>query len=413
MSDATASLEGDGEKSVSRRLRSWGAAAAAGLALSYPVYLALMLRAHAWILGAHGRPLITDFLVFQASGTAALSGHATAAYDLHSHHLAVAAAAGREFGRSLPFDYPPLFLFVTAALALLPYLPAFLVWLGTTTALYAAAIGTIAKSRLAALVACAAPAVFINAISGQNGCLTAALIGAILLNLETDTLVGGVLLGLLICKPQLGILFPFVLAATGRWRTLGIAALTAFLGLALSSLVFGIDTIPAFLSNMSQASHQSLTDGANGWNNLETLYGLARLLGLGNAAAWILQAGLALTAAGAIVWLWKRPVPWSLKAAALSTASLLASPYLHIYDLVILAVPLAFLAGDCALDLPEILALILANGCVGAYLFLPTPVGLAAILIVAGLIARRAMLSEPSALRTGIALAHGAQGYHP
>jgi hypothetical protein len=75
----------------------------------------------------------------------------------------------------------------------------------------------------------------------------------------------------------------------------------------------------------------------------------------------------------------------------------LATPYLFVYDLVLLAVPVAFLVrfalsrGFLASELvllPVVCALLLS------YLVVPVQVGLAAALIVAALIGRRAMRAE-------------------
>jgi hypothetical protein len=40
--------------------------------------------------------------------------------------------------------------------------------------------------------------------------------------------------------------------------------------------------------------------------------------------------------------LWRRKVAFDVQAAALATAALLATPYLYVYDLVVLAIPMAF-----------------------------------------------------------------------
>ncbi len=48
-----------------------------------------------------------------------------------------------------------------------------------------------------------------------------------------------------------------------------------------------------------------------------------------------------------IVWLvWRSRVRYALKAAALSAAALIATPYAFAYDLAAIAVPVAFLAQD-------------------------------------------------------------------
>jgi hypothetical protein len=48
--------------------------------------------------------------------------------------------------------------------------------------------------------------------------------------------------------------------------------------------------------------------------------------------------------ATSLAWLWHSEAAFELKASALATASLLATPYVLDYDLVVLAVSIAFLA---------------------------------------------------------------------
>src|SRR5215469_16993780 len=271
---------------------------AGGLALAYPAYLALMFRAHAWILSAQNRPTVSDFLEVWVAGRTALAGQPSAAYDPVLHHAAEVAAAGHEFQHYLWWHYPPLFLFVAAGLALIPYVPAFIGWLVSTLAFYSVTIFAIARSRAALLVACASPALFINAIGGQGGALNAALIGAALTTLESRPLVSGIFLGLLTYKPQFGVLFPVVLIAGREWRAFLSAAVTSLLGLFLSWIAFGGDTFRAFFHFLPLATNSLLVRGDNGWQNLQTVYGLVRWLGFTDAAGWAAQGiVVALTAA--------------------------------------------------------------------------------------------------------------------
>src|ERR1700755_1378688 len=97
------------------------------------------------------------------------------------------------FGAATPYYgwlYPPLFLLVVTPLALLPYPLALLLWQGATFALYPAVIGAILRrlrrddatvARLWLPAAAAFPAAFINLGHGQNGFLTAGLLGAALI----------------------------------------------------------------------------------------------------------------------------------------------------------------------------------------------------------------------------------------
>jgi arabinofuranan 3-O-arabinosyltransferase len=363
-------------------------AGAGGLALAYPAYLYLMFRSHTWILGANGRPSVTDFLVFWLAGRSALRGAAGAAYDPRLLHAAEVAISGHQFTRHMSWHYPPLFLFVAASLALLPLVVAFVVWVASTLALYSFTIFRIAKSPMAVVLSCAAPAVFINAIGGQNGPLTAALLGAALLCLEERPILSGIFIGLLTYRPQLGILFPVVLIAGGYWRTFIVAGITALAGLLACWGAFGTETMQACLHFLPGASDALLVKGENGFYNFQTVYGLVRWAGLGSGAGIVIQAGITLWAAVVLAWFWRREAPFPLKAVALATASLIASPYLYIYDFAVLTVAFAFLYRHRPFDAVEIAGVTAANVLVGSFLFFPSPIGLLAVIIAFALIVR-------------------------
>jgi len=91
---------------------------------------------------------------------------------------------------------------------------------------------------------------------------------------------------------------------------------------------------------------EGLSDSAATWGYLQTVYGVIRHLHGGVALAWLGQSVTAVCAA-TIVWVvWRSPTRYGLKAAILSAAALLASPYVFAYDLAATAIPIAFLAKD-------------------------------------------------------------------
>jgi len=149
------------------------------------------------------------------------------------------------------------------------------------------------------------------------------------------------------------------------------------------------DTLPAFLHFLPITSNALLVHGENGFNKLQTVYGLVRWLGFGNGAGWLAQGIVIVSAAAAVLWLWKRDLPYALKAAALASAILLATPHLYVYDFTVLMVSFAFLYRQRAFDTLEVLGIAAANLCIGAFLFVPAPIGLAAILIAVAIIGRR------------------------
>src|SRR5258707_14741149 len=67
------------------------------------------------------------------------------------------------------------------------------------------------------LLAAAFPVVLTNTLVGQNGFLTASLIGGTLYLMPMRPVLSGICLGLLSYKPQYGLLFPLVLIAASQW----------------------------------------------------------------------------------------------------------------------------------------------------------------------------------------------------
>ena len=373
-------------------------ACAAGTVFAYAVSLTIMFTAHQWLLGAQGRPLVTDFLAVWSAGKLALGGAALTAYDAHLQHAGEVAALSHDFKGALGWPYPPFFLLVAAGLATFNYAWAFIVWSGATMAFYAATVGAIANRRTAILFALAAPWTLATFFVGQNGFLTAALIGLVLLTLERRPILSGIFLGLLTYKPQFGLLFPLALAMGGHWRAFIMACLTALVLITLSDALYGSAAFAAFLHILPQTAQTLMDEGAVGWSKLQSAYGLARWLGLSSAAGWTAQAVVTLACAVAVAWLWRSHAAHALKAAGLAAAALLATPYLFVYDLPILAVAMAFLYRDRPFDRIEGAVLGFALLCVAAFAVLAAPTGLLAILAIAAIILRR-VLSDTSLSR--------------
>src|SRR5439155_13863014 len=110
-----------------------------------------------------------------------------------------------------------------------------------------------------------------------------------------------------------------------------------------SLVAFGAAPWEAFVPSMKAAMQGALADGRADWAKLQSVFGLVRMLGGGETLAWIAQGTVAITAAILLVAMWRSAVRFELKAAALATGALLATPYLFLYDLVALAVAMAFL----------------------------------------------------------------------
>ena len=156
--------------------------------------------------------------------------------------------------------------------------------------MYAATLAGILGARAGIFLALGFPAALWNVTAGQNGFLTASLIGGTLALLERRPALAGICLGLLTYKPQFGLLFPIVLIADRRWLTLAVAAATAIGLAALSWLAFGSGPWQAFLDGLPVTSYVVFGEGAADWDRLQSLFGLMRAHGAGETAAWTVQA---------------------------------------------------------------------------------------------------------------------------
>jgi hypothetical protein len=376
------------------------------LCVAQAVYLlAAFVEGH-WLLDADGALLASDFVNVWAAGKEAAAGEALAAFDLALHKEAEVAALGHSFDGYYPFAYPPIFLFPALVLARMPYLAAYAAWMIATFAAYAAVVRAIVPHRGAIALAFAYPGILATVVAGQNGFLTAALLGAAHLSLprtrgmdarvkpahDGSGLVAGCLFALLSFKPHFAVLIPLVLLATRQWAALAAAAVVTALLVIASAAAFGIETWVAFFDAVRSASRIALSEGHAGWGKLQSLFGVVRMLGGGEAFALLAQFILSAAAAVLLVRLWRTDVLFELKAAGLCCGVLLATPYVFLYDFVVLAIAIAFLIrlGERDRFLPGELPAIGA-ACAFILLFpvLTAPVGFAAAGLIALIVARR------------------------
>ncbi len=363
--------------------------------VAFAVLAATLICAAFFLATAHGfndrlgRPLGTDFSSFYAAGTLVLDGQPAGPYALAVQHAREQAI----FGSATPFyifPYPPFFLLIAGALALLSYPLSLVVWQGASLALYLLSIrvilfsylplkgggrsrsdrvgvnsgaedgappgalraptsplqGEVRADPLWLLVALGFPAVFVNLGHGQNGFLTAGLFGFALAALQRRPLIAGVLFGLLAYKPQFGLMIPLVLLATGQWRVIAAAAATVAT-LALTTLaLFGADVWQAFIASTTVTRTTLLEYGDISWFKMQSAFAALRLWHAPMDLAYFVQGAVTLAVAVSLVQVWRSRARYPLKAAALPVATLLATPFCFDYDLMLLAPAIAFLAVD-------------------------------------------------------------------
>lgn len=315
------------------------------LLAAYALAAVLYVATSHGLIDTNGKPLGPDYIDVYAAGKMAANGHAPAIYDWAKHHQAEQAVLG---GREIPYfgwHYPPLFLLIALPLSLLPYAWSLLLYLGATLAGYTAVMWRVVKQdRSALLLALAFPAVFVNAFHGQNGFLTTALLGGGLLLLNKRPWAAGMLLGCLAYKPQLAALALLMPLVTLRWRVVVSAAVTIAALSLLTIEFFGVETWQAFFASATLTREQVLEAGSTGWEKIQSVFSAVRMLGGGVLLAYILQTIVALAAIAATIWAWRSKIPCAVQCAVLGLATPLVTPYILDYDLVLLALPIAWLA---------------------------------------------------------------------
>jgi Glycosyltransferase family 87 len=235
-------------------------------------------------------------------------------------------------------------LLLTAPLAFVPYVPGLALWLVSGWYAFYRALRLAMPGEGALLLALAAPAVFINAVGGQNGTWTAAPFGFGLGLIEKRPLLAGGLLGLLTYKPQFGLLVPVALLAGRYWRAFIAAALSVVALAGISVLWSGLDIWVDYLRNLAVLRQMVLEDGTGVWHRFVSVFVAARRAGAPVNVAYAIQAftGVIALIAVVLVW-WRKETPLGVKNAVLLSATCLATPYLQDYDLVFGALIVAWL----------------------------------------------------------------------
>jgi arabinofuranan 3-O-arabinosyltransferase len=348
--------------------------------------------AHGWIFDDKGLGIPTDFVNVWSAGRLVLEGHAAQAYDWDIQKQVQVAVLGQSYPGNFAWHYPPPFLFVATLLAHFPYAVAFVGWAVASLVPYLAVMRAIIGRPFGLLLAAAFPVVLTNTLVGQNGFLTASLIGGTLYLMPVRPVLAGICLGLLSYKPQYGLLFPLVLIAASQWPVFFTAAIVAVAMALLSWFAFGTESWQAFFHWMPMFSQAFLTEGRAPWGKMQSVFALVRYFGGAEQLAWVFQWIMSGAVAVLLALMWRSRISYSLKAAALAAGTLLITPYLFLYDLMVLAIAVAFLVriglkqGFQRHELPAlgVAALLL--------MFFPlvgAPTGFAATLVVTGLIAAR------------------------
>jgi hypothetical protein len=320
-------------------------------------------------VGLGGAPLFYDFSVFHQAGLLADAGRAADAYDdgkmIAAEHAAFPGSTLR-----LPWNYPPTFQVMLMPFGALPYIPAWLIWSGALYGFYALLARRLVHDPDKLWILLLAPGAAVNLFFGQNGILSVVLMGAGVLLLRSRPVLGGVLLGMMAYKPQFALLVPFALLFGREWRAFAAAAISQAALMALSVALIGIEPWLAFLHKIAQPS-AIFSSSSSDWRAIPSVMIFARSLGFGPDVSSFCHWTVAALAAAGALWIWHKTQDGPIRAAVLAAATLVVTPYLRAYDLVLLVLPVAVLLSRSKTSLIEKIVIFSAWLIPAILMFLP------------------------------------------
>jgi hypothetical protein len=295
-----------------------------------------------------------DFLNLWMYGRAAGSADPGRFYDLAAYHDALRSLLGMELNGQ-NWSYPPSAMLLAAPFGQLGYLTALACWTLTGIAVFLVVARRHVTGWRVLIPIALSPAALFCLISGQSSFLTAAMLIAILASLDRRPLTAGVLIGLLTIKPQLGLLFPFMLIASGRWRVFAAAAMTSLALVVATAAVFGPQIWVDFVVKGLPVQGIVLADPDRiATPFFPTVFMNLRGLNLSYPVAMAVQAVFSAAALGAVIWAFRfrKDADPALMMALVLACSVCASPYLLAYDLLPLTFAAVALLATARLDAP-------------------------------------------------------------
>ncbi len=286
-----------------------------------------------------------DFANLWSAGRLSRAGHLRVLYASD----AFTGWKQMQFGHAVLRDdwiYPPLVLPLGAVISLLPIPAGFLLWNAGTMAAMVWLLRFAGLGWGAVLLGVTCPAEWLCLIYGQYGGIISCLVFTGLVLGARRPVAAGIMLGLVTCKPQTGLLVPAAWLASRRWRAIATScAVTAVLAV-LPVLCFGPASWSLFLTR-SRTMAVALVQAKFGQGYQLTgtsVFWMLRSFGMAVPGAYAGQIVAACFAGFAVFCLWRKPGDVLRQASLTMFLSLFVAPYGFSVDMVGYSVALAVLA---------------------------------------------------------------------
>lgn len=319
---------------------------------------------------------LTDFNAFHLAGSLALDGRLSEAY--HNEQMRAAQSKLTDAVGFMPWTYPLPFNLITSLLAHLPIGAAYFLFTTTSLVAFLSVLKRLVGTELFLVTFLNLPALLLNVECGQNGLLTASLIGLFCLWSLEGRKVAGIPLGFMIIKPHLIVGIGIYLILKRDWQIILIAGLVALACSVIATLIYGVGMWGDFFQAIHEAGDM-LKEEKYPLFRMSSAF--AMVLTTSHLYEWsclfqIVSIALALSI---LILSTKKTSSQRTLLGIACMASALFSPYIYDYDLLVVGLGVALLLPVFHGNLTSFRQLLVAIGLLlaqGGWLLL-TPIVLA------------------------------------
>ena len=308
------------------------------------------------LAGPNGSIIGRDYFAFYIAGQMVNTGHVENLYNLGAQQHtqdAFMATVNPAWKSVCLYLNPPHYAYAMSLISRLGYAPSLFAWWSFSlvafaiTAIYWQSWIKTDAARVAILLAVCMPAWFQAFAGGQNSFFSLLILTVFAhLLIKKRDLTAGFVLALLAYKFQLILLPAALLLYKRRWHALLGLAAGGTVTLAFTVFVLGADVLGDYIYLASNLGHLMQQQGFD-VHKQHSWYGFFELA-LGHiASAGFIRTMATLAAVGTLVLLariWRGPwhagaVRFSIQLAALFVATIITSPHLFHYDMVLVILP--------------------------------------------------------------------------
>ena len=331
-----------------KRITVWGMGL---LAVSWFTYLHTIMVPG--LADRVGRVKGTDYVQFYVMGSLVLDGRFDALYDPGAH----LDQGRRRIDPNLHVfashpNYGPQVALAFAPLALLPYVWSLGAFIALSLLCYSLSIWIVWREceslrqygGLVALLAAASPLLFATMRYGQASAFALLMVSAAFVALRRGhTFAAGLALGCLVYKPQLGVVFGVAMLTAAETRVVAGAAASAVGQLLVAWVAAGSASMTRYAAQLwTLLLDPELVELYP--TELHSVRGFFRLLIPSRSAVTVLSIAALVVIVALAIRTWRGAAPLGLRWSALVLVTVLASPHLITYDLLLLTLPLMLCA---------------------------------------------------------------------